>query len=246
MKKHFILAGMAFAALCALPSCETDDDKAIDKYIDDQYKHSEAITQLFNNVKEVTVSGQVAGFDYVDLGLPSGAQWATCNVGAKSPTGYGDLYAWGETTSKSEYTLENYKHYDSEAGAYTKYTECSEYGVYLDAEDDAATVNWGSEWRMPSYWEQQELLDYCYWRWAANFMGSGIDGMVGISKKNGNVIFLPAGGDSFNKGHERGSYWSGMLGSQVEYAGYVSFNSRYIQTYSHSRVEGRSVRAVVK
>ena len=246
MKKNFIMAGMATVVLCALPSCENKEEKALDKYIYDQYQHSDSITHLFDNVKEITVSGQVAGYDYVDLGLPSKVKWATYNVGAKSPTGYGEFYAWGETAPKSEYTQENYKFYDNETGNFTKYLEYPGQGAYLEAEDDAATINWGSEWRMPSNRDFEELLEICYWRWSANFMGSGTDGMVGISKTNGNVIFLPAGGDSFTNEHRFGYYWSSMVGPQVSYAEYLCFTAGAIYTYSHFRTNGRSVRAVVK
>ena len=94
---------------------------------------------------------------YVDLGLPSGLLWATCNVGANNPQDYGDYFAWGETTPKDFYSWSNYK-YCRGYEQLTKYCTMSDYGYngYTDnlttllPEDDAATVNWGDGWRMPT------------------------------------------------------------------------------------------------
>ena len=108
-----------------------------------------------------TVSGIENGHEYVDLGLPSGTLWATCNVGATTPEGYGNHYAWGETEPKSEYTKENYKYVkaytkdfdDKTYYAFTKYCYNSDYGyngfvdnkTVLDPEDDVAHVKWGGQ-----------------------------------------------------------------------------------------------------
>ena len=100
--------------------------------------------------------------EYVDLGLPSGTLWATCNVGASSPEGFGLHFAWGETSSKEEYTLENYLFYDESVdGQMTKYNGTDKLTELLP-EDDAATANWGSEWQMPSSEQCEELIDATY------------------------------------------------------------------------------------
>lgn len=125
-------------------------------------------------------SGAANGHQYVDLGLPSGLLWATCNVGADSPTDCGDYFAWGETTPKNSYTLEN----------------CLTSGKILsdisgDGRYDAARANWGGDWRMPTKAEFQELRNHCVWTWTSQ---DGQDGYLVTSAKNGNSIFLPAGG----------------------------------------------------
>ncbi len=106
------------------------------------------------------------GHDYVDLGLPSGTFWATCNVGAMNPEDYGDYFAWGETEPKSYYDWSTYKYCNGSSSTITKYCSDSEYGTVdnkytLEAIDDAATVNWGGDWRIPTIEEQAELTGAC-------------------------------------------------------------------------------------
>ena len=104
--------------------------------------------------------------EYVDLGLPSGTLWATCNVGATTPEDMGDYFAWGETAPKQIYDMDNYKWYDSSSDKLTKYCTDDKYGAVdymteLLPEDDAAYVNWGPSWRMPTLEQQQELIERC-------------------------------------------------------------------------------------
>ena len=125
-------------------------------------------------------SGAANGHQYVDLGLPSGLLWATCNVGADSPSDCGDYFAWGETTPKNSYTSEN----------------CLTSGKILsdisgDGRYDAARATWGGDWRMPTKADFQELRDHCVWTWTTR---DGCDGYLVTGAKNGNSIFLPAGG----------------------------------------------------
>ena len=134
--------------------------------------------------------------DYVDLGLPSGTLWATCNVGANSPEEYGDYFAWGETETKDVYDWSTYKWCNGTSTSLTKYCTNSDYGIVdnksvLDLEDDAAYVNWGADWRMPTIDELSELEDtsYCSWTWITL---NGVFGFKVTSKSNGNYIFLPA------------------------------------------------------
>ena len=149
--------------------------------------------------------------EYVDLGLPSGTLWATCNVGANSPEEYGDYFAWGETEPKSNYSWSTYKWCKGSENTFTKYCLHSDYGYngYFDEleellpEDDAATVNWGGEWQTPEYKQYQELFntDYTTREWTAKTGKDGSEnyGMLITSKINGNSIFLPAGG-MYNEG----------------------------------------------
>ena len=142
--------------------------------------------------------------EYVDLGLS--VMWATTNVGAESAEEYGDYFAWGETTPKEEYNTTTYQYYDRSTGQYTKYG--SDSLTMLEPEDDAAHVNWGGEWRMPTKEEMNELIDKCTWTWTQY---NGIDGYE-VTGTNSNSIFLPAagykgsGGPSYPAG-EYGLYW---------------------------------------
>lgn len=97
------------------------------------------------------------GHEYVNLGLPSGNLWATCNMGASSPTGYGDYYAWGELSPKSRYDWSTYKFYGAAVG-FLKYNETDGLTV-LEPEDDVANVKWGGNWQIPSTEDWEELLD---------------------------------------------------------------------------------------
>lgn len=206
-----------------------------------------------------TVSGNVGGHDYVDLGLPSGTLWATCNVGATKPTEYGDLFAWGETATKDTFSYKICKKYKffkikDEKLEFTKYNTDSDYGAVdnmnvLETQDDAATVNWGGSWRMPTEKEMKELRDGCDWEWTMNYKGSGVAGRVGKSKYNGNTVFLPAAGYGDNYGRRRegrsGGYWSSSLNHIFPDNSYdLYINSGDVCIYSNGRYYGLSVRAV--
>ena len=120
--------------------------------------------------------------DYVDLGLPSGTLWATCNLGASKPTEGGDRYAWGETVTKSTFSKSNYAYYNGSTDSYT------DIGADIaGTEYDAATVNLGKDWRMPSATEMNELYSKCTWQWTQ------VDGVNGykVTGPNGNSLFLP-------------------------------------------------------
>ena len=155
--------------------------------------------------------------EWVDLGLPSGTLWATCNVGARSPEEFGDHFAWGETTPKRVYIWENYEWCNGRYNTMTKYCTNSENGTVdgkteLDPEDDAAYMNWGPSWRMPTREQQNELRTNCTWVWTSM---NGVNGQLVIGP-NGNSLFLPAAdyGDLEMKLVNAGSfgrYWSRTL-----------------------------------
>lgn len=139
----------------------------------------------------------INGHETIDLGLPSGLLWATCNMGASSPEEYGGYYAWGETYEKEGYTADG----------------CSTYGVELgdisgNPEYDVARALWGSEWRVPTFNDLQELLDNCTW---TQTVRNGVNGYL-VTGRNGNSIFLPASGyrngTSLAGGGSGGNYWS--------------------------------------
>ena len=164
------------------------------------------------------VSGSIEGHDFVDLGLPSGTLWATCNVGAEVPEGYGDYFAWGETEAKMVYDWTTYKYCDGNMYSLTKYCSDSIYGyngfvdnlTELQIEDDAAAANWGGVWRMPTETQWKELMNNTVATWT---LRNGVEGWF-FSANNGNALFLPASGsgDYLGGGNNGfgyiGHYWS--------------------------------------
>jgi hypothetical protein len=191
--------------------------------------------------------------DYVDLGLPSGTLWATCNVGASSPAEYGDHFAWGETAPKSDYSWSTYKYFKSPEEIITKYCTSNDEGIVdnkteLEPSDDAAAVNWGSNWQIPSLEQLKELYNSSYTTTTWTTM-NGVYGRKITSKSNGNSIFLPAAGyrngTSLNYAGSAGLYWSPSLNAGDSNDAYVLFfNSRNIFMGNDSRCYGRSVRPV--
>ena len=191
------------------------------------------------------------GHAYVDLGLS--VKWATCNVGATTPEGYGDYFAWGETSPKTRYDWHTYKYCNGLDDTMTKYCVGLSYGTVdnkttLELTDDAARVNWGGKWRMPTRAEQDELrdTDNCTWTWTTQ---NGVKGYKVTSKKNGNSIFLPAAGyrdgGSLNIVGSRGDYWSSSLNTGYSDCAYfVSFYSGRVYWDENARCLGFSVRAV--
>lgn len=190
--------------------------------------------------------------DYVDLGLPSGTLWATCNVGADSPEEYGWQYAWGETETKEYYSLEAYKWYDDKQCCFTKYCTDSDYGIVdnkteLDPEDDVAHVKWGGSWRMPTIDEIAELRNLCTWEWTV------LNGIYGcrVTGKNGNSIFLPAAGYSVdellsNATNEMAYYYSSSLTADYpECAEILAFWDVNLVYGANLRYYGRAVRPVM-
>lgn len=129
------------------------------------------------NTKIPSPTGEIEGHGYVDLGLPSGLLWATCNVGAETPLEGGDYYAWGETEQKDYYDLETY-HYDYKSNR-------------LPLSNDVAYKKWGEYWRMPTEEEMQELRWECEWYYT---VVNGVRGTKVVSRKNKNWIFFPAAG----------------------------------------------------
>ena len=202
--------------------------------------------------ESITLYAQWQG--YVDLGLPSGLLWATCNVGATTPEGYGDYFAWGETTTKETYGWDTYRYCSGRATTLTKYCNDASYGnngftdnlTTLEASDDAATAKWGAGWRMPTYDEMNELQNNCTVTWITR---NGVNGRL-FTGPNGNSIFLPAAGDRYDSSlffdGSFGYYWSSSLYSDgTGSAWYLRFGSGgYDVDYYYDRNYGFTVRAV--
>ena len=213
------------------------------------------------DVVKVDRSGTINGRAYVDLGLPSGTLWATCNIGATSPEDYGDYFAWGETkgynSGKTTFNWSTYKWCEGSSSTMTKYCTQSSYGyngftdnkTELDPEDDAAYVLWGSDWRMPSYEQCEELINSSYTTTEWTTM-NGVKGRKITSKTNGNFIFLPAAGyrrdAPFDGAGSYGSYWSRTLCSDYpSYARSLYFHSSNVyMSNDYRRCYGQSVRPV--
>lgn len=168
--------------------------------------------------------GSYNGHEWVDLGLPSGLKWATMNVGASSPQEFGDFFAWGETEPKQVYDSTSYKFQEwinwlGVIKKYSKYCTLAKFGKVddinrLDPEDDAARVQWGGKWRMPTLDEINELLNpgNCTWRWTAQ---KGKNGYLVTSIRDGNSIFLPAAGYCDGKTHDSDGTYGGYKSSSL-------------------------------
>ena len=195
---------------------------------------------------------------YVDLGLPSGTLWAACNIGAFSPEEYGDYFAWGETEPQKDnaYTWTSYKYAVDDYNNLTKYCNNSSYGnngftdnlTELELSDDAAYVNWGSNWRMPSKEQFDELINSSNTTTEWTTL-NGVNGRKITSNTNGNSIFLPAAGYRYNsslyEAGSRGYCWSRTFDSDDPVgAWYLYFNSSDVDTNYYSRFPGFSVRPV--
>jgi hypothetical protein len=193
------------------------------------------------------------GEKWVNLGLPSGILWATCNVGANNPEEYGDYFAWAETQPKSVYSGYNYIYYIFENTwhyGYTKYCPNSDYGynnytdnlTILQPCDDAAAANYGG--RTPTEMEWRELRDNCTSTWTTL---NGINGQC-LTGPNGNSIFLPNAGYRY-EGELRnvgimGQYWSSSLNINDPQTAWEYTDSGNDYIYQASRPNGLSVRAV--
>lgn len=195
-------------------------------------------------------------FEYVDLGLPTGTQWASTNVGANSEHDYGNYYAWGETATKQTYTTKNYKYASGLANEgnwtstnITKYTTANS---TLANSDDAAYTNMGTGWVIPSVFQAQELIRECTWTQEGS--------MVRVTGPNGNSILLPLPGYRYDgnpsvnpvgnarNAGERAYIWLNSTASSAANASMlnVSTGSKLTITAdgSFDRYYGQSVRAV--
>ena len=251
-----VMASLSFAANAVTYMNVKTDDGSVVRYgvehVTEVYFTEESETPADED-QGVTVSGKEGLYTYVDLGLTSGIKWATYNVGATRPTEYGDYFAWGETMQQldSVYTEESYKY-----GDLHKYNTDSIYGtvdnkMVLEAEDDAATANWGSAWRMPTAEEIDELIEGCEWEWIENFDESGVNGQLGTSKTTGATIFLPAAGMRYDfellDAGDYAYYWSSSLDEDDPNNAYhIDFGGFYIKENRLNRYFGQNVRAVLR
>ena len=241
-----LLAGMLFPLTAA-----ADESKRGDLNNDGDVDIADVVSLI-----HYVLNGEWPGdnHEWVDLGLPSGTLWATCNVGANAPEEYGDYFAWGETAPKEYYDWSTYKWCNGSYKTMTKYCTNSSYGyngftdgkTELDPEDDAAYVNWGPSWRMPTTEQQRELYETCSSVWTTQ---NGVNGRL-FTGPNGNTLFLPAAGyrwgESLNDAGSYGFYWSRALySSDPSDAYFLGFCSGGWSGWSiYYRGYGHAVRAV--
>lgn len=177
-----------------------------------------------------SAKNKINGHEFVDLGLPSGLKWATCNVGAASPTVYGSYFAWGETHKKSYSAKSNSQTYDSKIG-----------DIGGNAKFDPARANWGGTWRLPTKAEFEELLKKCTW----SFITMDNHNVYKVTGPNGNYIILPAAGDDYSGKDSYGYYWSSTPnGNKGSYYLHLYKSNRSV--LSNPRSFGNSVRPVSK
>ena len=195
----------------------------------------------------------------VDWGLRGGTRWAIRNVGANSPEDYGDYFAWGETkgykSGKCDFSWSTYKWCNGDYDKQTKYCNESTFGnngfidnkIELDPKDDAANVNWGNDWRMPSLEQIGELLARCKWE---STMLNGVHGQK-VTGPNGNSIFLPAAGryygTSLDYAGSTGNYWSRSLytvHTGYAYDLYITSGKNIMDWGNYYRYHGLSVRPI--
>ena len=225
------------------------------------YWKSKAIVALMLLSTWVCITGCVFEDDpfnpsndaYVDLGLPSGTLWATCNLGAEAPEQYGDYFAWGETESKTTYNWSTYKYSygDSNVELLTKYCNSADFGyngftdnlTRLEPTDDAATVILGNDWCMPTYDQWKELYEHTSWDWTSK---KGTKGIL-FTADNGNTLFLPAAGGRYDDNlfyfNVEGLYWSSEL-YVVSSVSYFNFNMDFCSMKYGPHRTGYSVRPV--
>ncbi len=213
------LAVITFALLC--PTAAVAQDTLTAEMPDTATTHRP--TEEYN--RRLSVSGEVGGHDYVDLGLS--VRWATRNVGADNAAACGRYYAWGETSTKKACTPEN-------SVAYGK--KLSDIGG--NTSRDPARTNWGAPWRLPTREEMEELITRCHCVWTRQ---GGHSGYL-VTGPNGNTIFLPAAGRQYGtdialgedvglylsstpreEGDGKSSYGLGMNGGDI----FVSWYPRY-------------------
>lgn len=202
-------------------------------YSDDIWNATSTFSQRAG-VSFLQLSGKPSGnpkYEYVDLGLPSGTLWATMNVGANSPTEYGNYYKYGKGS----------KTYDNADGSYQG-TE-----VPLDLSKDTARQVCGGDWHMPTKEQQQELIDETTYTWVTDYNGSGVNGGL-FTAQNGNFVFFPAGGCWFQGGQNDvgsiGFYWSSTrFGTANAYYLYVADGRKGVSDYY--RYAGSSIRPVI-
>lgn len=203
---------------------------AVGQTVNVHFKNGQTIQYPSSNVDYVDFSEKpaaptVSAGQVIDLGLS--VYWASCNVGAEKPEEDGNCYSWGETKTKNSYSKDNYSYYDSST---FKYIDIG--NQISGTEYDAATVNLGSDWKIPTEEQMQELINKCSWEW---IQINSINGYK-ITGPNGNSIFIASGPNSVSGKR----YWTGDDANIL----YVIPDRAYISSQKEYRYHGCYIRPV--
>lgn len=197
-------------------------------------------------VKVSEHDGIINGHGYVDLGLPSGTLWATCNLGANFPQDKGHYYAWGEIETKSDYNQENYE-FNRQLLSDLISKNVIGQNNQLTKSHDVASMRWGEDWEMPTESDFNELLSCCTWEW---FNLKGQSGYL-VRGKNNRTIFLPAAESSRYDTHDCGLYWVTTYHNskyQLPDVKPLNFGEKYkcISEFGHGQWYGYSIRPITR
>ena len=242
LQKLFFLL-MVGGALCTLQACGDDEE---DEPV--QNPNEEEIVKPDDGKEEEKPSDKPSDtMEAVDLGLPSGLKWATCNVGASKPEEYGDYFAWGETEEKNfdDYDKNGYKFYNNSTDEYENIGSDISGSQY-----DVAHVKWGGNWRMPTLDEIKELVEKCTWK---HINSNEARGQL-VTGPNGNSILLPYTGYRRGDTNPKNIYYAGyyLSATSSEYSIWdnsaliVSFDEDGGELYDFNRCEGLAVRPVTE
>lgn len=201
------------------------------------------MNEMFNN----------NGYEYVDLGLPSGTIWATMNVGASKPSDFGLYFQWGSVRGFTKGQIGRDKAFSwstykwSVDGIDSNFSKYNTVGDTLDLEDDAANIHMGGDWHMPTPTQIRELISETDNTWTTQ---DGVNGRLFTSKNNGKSIFIPAagyawGGSFYDSGGEADVWSSTLKASNVNYGRHLSFDSYNVNLSNDYRYFGFSVRGVI-
>jgi uncharacterized protein (TIGR02145 family) len=203
--------------------------------------------------KPVDPNNGVEKYESVDLSLPSGTLWATCNLGSTTPEGYGSYLSWGETEIKSLYTWDAYKYCNGSATTLTKYCNNADFGnegftdnlTVLEPADDVATAVMGNDWCIPSIAQWEELIENTNSAWTTR---NGVNGCL-FTASNGNTLFLPAADRMRNEEvvdlGNNGFYWSNEFNTENARNGsLIKFTEGSVELSSLARSNGTPIRAV--
>lgn len=180
--------------------------------------------KVYNARKTLSYETLGVAPEAVDMGLPSGVKWANMNIGASKVEGKGLFFAWAETkgytnntNDKRTFNWASFKYCRGTDTSLTKYNQFSEYGdvdelTALEASDDAATVNWGSSWRMPTINDIDELINNTNMQKVENYNNTGVTGYL-ITNKNDATKFIFIPGSGF-RGESSGGGDTGEVGNQ--------------------------------
>lgn len=212
-------------------------------------KHSDTQHTEIKNTTRTSgpLTGSTNGHDWVDLGLPSGFKWATKNVGATNPQENGDFFSWGEIEPKIIYADTNCITYPKDFSAMLRERMVDADGN-LTKEYDAASVNWGDEWRMPTDEEYKELVENCKWEFIEQ---NGVNGFLATGP-NGQSIFIIAagyrlGGPPYQVGEFGfGDYWSATAVKDLNRVSCCfGYSPKSYGRRCYARYRGRTIRPVI-